>query len=171
LFPQYGGKYGPIFTAFFDEQNKKIASGSIDQASAIKLHLDTLGIVNGWYVGSFSWRRKLCVDYNISIDALIQELSYPQIAYNNTYGIEAINSTVYQQAIDDFNKPDGCKDKIIKCRTLAAQYDKDRAGNVPEVNAACVDADNFCFTRLEEPYIDIANVCRFRILHVQSLPG
>lgn len=43
----YGGKYGPGFFHFFQEQNDKIASGSLDHPRAHYLHLDTLGIVNG----------------------------------------------------------------------------------------------------------------------------
>ncbi|KAH0544617.1 hypothetical protein FGG08_001267 [Glutinoglossum americanum] len=148
----YGGKYGPSFAAFFEEQNRKIADGRIKQAGAISLHLDTLGIVSG------------------CIDTLTQELSYPHIAFNNTYGIEAINASVYQQAVDDFNKPGGCKEQIIKCRTLAAKYDKDDIGNVPEVNTVCQDADNFCFSHLEEPYLDISNRGYYDMAHLSPDP-
>ncbi|KAH0563033.1 hypothetical protein GP486_002407 [Trichoglossum hirsutum] len=170
LFSQYGGKYGPVFTAFFDEQNEKIVGGSTSYAGAIELHLDTLGIVNGWYVRCFSWLGELYVDANCSVDTLTQALSYPQIAYNNTYGIEGINSTVYRQAIDDFSKPGGCKDKLIECRTLAAQYDKDGVGNVPQVNAACGDADTFCFTHLTLPYIITSNRGYYDMGHVNPDP-
>lgn len=39
--------YGPGFFAFFQQQNEKIANGSIKEEEAHYLHLDTLGIVNG----------------------------------------------------------------------------------------------------------------------------
>jgi len=97
--------------------------------------LDTLGIING------------CVDL------LTQELSYPEMAYNNTYGIQAINQTLYQQAVDSFNKPGGCKDLIIKCRDLAAVGDPNFIGNNDTVNAACMDADSYCSNNVEGPYV------------------
>lgn len=39
--------YGPGFFGFFQQQNDKIANGSIKEEAAQYLHLDTLGIVNG----------------------------------------------------------------------------------------------------------------------------
>lgn len=39
--------YGPGFFGFFQQQNDKIANGSINEKDAHYLHLDTLGIVNG----------------------------------------------------------------------------------------------------------------------------
>lgn len=39
--------YGPGFFGFFQQQNDKIANGSINDKDAHYLHLDTLGIVNG----------------------------------------------------------------------------------------------------------------------------
>lgn len=39
--------YGPGFFGFFQQQNDKIANGSIKEEDAHYLHLDTLGIVNG----------------------------------------------------------------------------------------------------------------------------
>ena len=66
----YGGRYGPAFAAFFEEQNERIANDLIaDEGEGFIIHLDTLGNVNG------------------CIDLLIQEPSYTEFAYNNTYGI------------------------------------------------------------------------------------
>lgn len=39
--------YGPGFFGFFQQQNDKIANGTINDRDAHYLHLDTLGIVNG----------------------------------------------------------------------------------------------------------------------------
>ena len=84
----YGGRYGPSFTAYFQEQNEKIANKTITTTGETYfIHLDTLGIING------------------CIDLLTQELSYPEMAYNNTYGIQVINETVYKQAVNDWSKP------------------------------------------------------------------
>ncbi|KAJ5795055.1 Peptidase S10 serine carboxypeptidase [Penicillium paradoxum] len=88
----YGGRYGPAFTAFFQEQNEKIKNGSIDTpGESHYIHLDTLGIING------------------CIDLLVQAPSYPAMAYNNTYDIEAINRTVYDNAMEAWTCRDADK--------------------------------------------------------------
>lgn len=63
----YGGHYGPTFADFFESQNDRITNGSLQ--SATLLRLDTVGIING------------CVDI------LTQMPAYPQMAFNNTYGL------------------------------------------------------------------------------------
>jgi len=133
----YGGRYGPAFTAFFEEQNERIANHSItEKGETYIIHLDTLGIING------------------CIDLLTQELSYPTIAYNNTYGIEAIDKGTYQEAVDAFNKPGtGCRDMILTCHSLAAQGDPSFTGSNETVNNACGDADSYCRNNVEGPYI------------------
>ena len=60
----YGGKYGPWFASFFEEQNEKIENGTITTPGAHRIHLDTLGIING------------CQDFGTSGQ------TYPQFAYN-----------------------------------------------------------------------------------------
>jgi carboxypeptidase C (cathepsin A) len=131
----YGGRYGPAYTAFFQQQNQRIANGSLTtQGETAQIHLDTLGIING------------CVDM------LTQELSDPQMAFNNTYNIQAINETEYNKALAAWSAPDGCKDKILACRNMASSMDPTNQGNSDEVNAACRAANNFCNRFLEEPY-------------------
>ena len=70
----YGGHYGPSFFNYFYEQNQLIANGS---TSGTELVFDTLGIGNG------------------IIDLYTQAPYYPEFAVYNTYGIKAINDTVY----------------------------------------------------------------------------
>ncbi|KAL4768318.1 Alpha/Beta hydrolase protein [Aspergillus nidulans var. acristatus] len=131
----YGGRYGPSFSAFFQEQNEKIANGSLTTpGESHYIHLDTLGIING------------------CIDLLVQAPSYPEIAYNNTYGIEAINKTIYEFAMNAWSKPGGCKDQITRCRQLAAEGDPRMYGNNKTVNAACQAADRYCSNNVEGPY-------------------
>lgn len=131
----YGGRYGPAFTSFFQEQNIRIQNGSItNPADKYYIHLDTLGIING------------CVDLGL------QEESYLQMAYNNTYGIQSINETVFSKAMKDFTKAGGCRDLIVKCRNLAAQSDPDNLGNNQTVNTACSDAGDYCQNKVEGPY-------------------
>lgn len=99
--------------------------------------MDTLGIING------------------CIDLLVGELSYPEMAYNNTYGIQAINETLYKQAVDNFNRPKtGCKDQILNCRSLADRLDPNAYGNNDEVNAACADATTYCENLVEGQYVN-----------------
>lgn len=44
----YGGRYGPSFAAFFEEQNQKIENGTwTDVGEMYNINLDTLLIVNG----------------------------------------------------------------------------------------------------------------------------
>jgi carboxypeptidase C (cathepsin A) len=61
----YGGHYGPGFARFFQEQNEKIEDGTIEDGNAHYLHLDTLGIVNGF------------------MDSVIQSEYYIDFPYNN----------------------------------------------------------------------------------------
>jgi Serine carboxypeptidase len=144
----YGGHYGPSFTAYFQQQNEKIANRSITtDGETYYINLDTLGIISG------------------CIDLLTQELSYPEMAYNNTYGIQVINETAYQQAITDWSKAGGCRDLILRCRALASEGDPMAFGNNDTVNAACVEADQYCSIQVEGPffngdrgYYDIAHI-------------
>ena len=61
----YGGHYGPGVMRFFQQQNEKIDNGTIDVDHAHYLHIDTLGIVNGY------------------IDAIIQEEAGITFPFNN----------------------------------------------------------------------------------------
>jgi carboxypeptidase C (cathepsin A) len=131
----YGGRYGPAYTAFFQQQNQRIANGSLTtKGETAQIHLDTLGIING------------CVDL------LTQQLSYPQMAFNNTYNLQTINETEYNKAVVAWSAPDGCRDKIVTCRQMAASMDPTNQGNSEDVNAACRAANNFCSAFVEEPY-------------------
>ncbi|KAL2854636.1 Alpha/Beta hydrolase protein [Aspergillus pseudodeflectus] len=149
----YGGRYGPAFTAFFQEQNEKIANGSLNTPGASHyIHLDTLGIING------------CVDL------LVQAPSYPEMAYNNTYGIEAINATVYEAAMEAWSKPGGCKDLISECRRLASEGDPHMYGNNETVNGACRKADIYCGNNVEGPYILFSGRGYYDISHFDPDP-
>lgn len=64
----YGGHYGPGFFDVFQRQNEKIQRGELSDEHAHYLHLDTLGIVNGW------------------IDGVLQEEAYITFPFNNVWG-------------------------------------------------------------------------------------
>lgn len=149
----YGGRYGPSFTTFFQEQNEKIKNGTLTAAGESHyIHLDTLGIING------------CVDL------LVQEPSYPKMAYNNTYGIETINKTLYDQAMHTWSRPGGCKDQIKHCRALAAEGDPMMYGNNQTVNKACQKADRLCSNNVEGAYLEYADRGYYDIAHKNPDP-
>lgn len=121
------------------DQNDRISNNTSGQEKndALILHLDTLGLVNG------------CVD------SVAQQRSYPEMLYNNTYGLSIFNKTSYDQVIRDIDRPDtGCLALITKCQSLADKLDSGGYGNNEKVNAACRKADEYCATRVEELYYD-----------------
>lgn len=90
---------------------------------------------------------------NGCIDLVSQELSYPEFAYNNTYGIQAINESVYKDTIDNFHRPQtGCLALTLKCRSLADKFDPDAYGYDEEVSAACAEASDYCLAHVESQY-------------------
>jgi hypothetical protein len=124
---------------FFREQNEKIRNRTwVNAGETHVLNLDTLGIING------------CVD------TLVREPSYPEMAYNNTYGIEAINGTVYESSLRAFNEPGGVKELIQKCRALAAEGNPENQRNNDTVNQAYSHA-NDATGAVENPYISLSN--------------
>ncbi|RMJ28594.1 Carboxypeptidase S1 [Aspergillus sp. HF37] len=118
----YGGHYGPAFYHHFYEQNQKIANGE----DGIHLDFDTLGIING------------------IIDEGIQAPSYPEFAVNNTYGIKAVNDTVYNYMKFANSMPNGCQDQVAACSRTKRE-------SVIE-HAICTEATNMCRDNVESPY-------------------
>lgn len=83
----YGGRYGPAFAAFFEEQNQRIENGTWEgmEGEMFVLDLDTLMIING------------------CIDRPTMYFSYPAMAVNNTYGIQAVNESVHMEMLEALN--------------------------------------------------------------------
>ncbi|TKA68290.1 hypothetical protein B0A55_04291 [Friedmanniomyces simplex] len=119
----YGGYWVPTTAAYFVSQNDKIRTGELNGSSVIELPIDTIGFTNG------------CVDL------LYQAEFYPQMAYNNTYGLQVINETVYEAAMAAL--PD-CLQLVRECRSLSQQYDPDQFANNETVNAVCNNAVSSC---------------------------
>jgi carboxypeptidase C (cathepsin A) len=119
----YGGHYGPGFYNYFYQQNEAIRNGS---TPGVELQMDTLGIING------------------IIDEDIQAPYYPEFAVNNTYGIKAVNDTVYELMRYAYYVPDGCHDQIGYCK------ESDRS--TAEGQLTCAQATNLCRSMVEEPY-------------------
>ncbi|KAF7194192.1 Carboxypeptidase S1-like B [Pseudocercospora fuligena] len=133
----YGGRYGPAFASFFQEQNERILSDTWTvEGEQYLLDLDTLFIING------------------CIDRLVMYPSFPHIAYNNTYGIEAVNKTVYDSMIDALYREGGCNDQIYHCQNLSSEYDPENLGINASVNSACQNAEEFCAKRVRGLYQD-----------------
>ncbi|KAJ5021077.1 Alpha/Beta hydrolase protein [Bipolaris maydis] len=86
------------------------------------LHLDTLLIING------------------CIDRYVQWPGYPVMAYNNTYGIQAVNESRYQEVLDNLYRKGGCLEQIEAL--------------IATVNEACEAAETFCSEKIRDPYFD-----------------
>ncbi|XXG97922.1 hypothetical protein Hte_004238 [Hypoxylon texense] len=134
----YGGRYGPEFAAFFEEQNQKIENGTWNDTDGENyiINFDTLILINS------------------CIDRQIQWPAYPHIAYNNTYGLETVNETVYLAMVDALERPGGCRDQIDDCRALALVYDPDNVGVNETVNRVCSSAETFCSSEVRGPYLE-----------------
>ena len=137
----YGGRYGPAFAAFFEEQNHRIADKSTNEkGEASPIHLHTLGIFNGF------------------IDLATQESAYLTMAENNTYGIRTFNETdwlgddeyeseetLFRNLTKEVNNPhDSCHAVASRCRDLAAEGDPYFTLTNDTVNSACSDAARNC---------------------------
>ncbi|KAF7539045.1 hypothetical protein G7054_g2424 [Neopestalotiopsis clavispora] len=127
----YGGHYGPTFSDYFEQQNERITNGELDEKDTIPLRLDTLGIING------------------CLDMAVQMPFFPEMAYNNTWGIQVINETTYQAASIAWPQ---CRDLIDDCRNLASELDPLSTGSSDQVNKACASAYEFCFAKMWQPY-------------------
>ncbi|KAI4662126.1 uncharacterized protein J4E88_010916 [Alternaria novae-zelandiae] len=133
----YGGRYGPAFAAYFQEQNEKIENGTWSEAGQTHLlHLDTLLIING------------------CIDRYVQWPAYPRMQYNNTYGIKAVNESRYEEVLDNLYKEGGCLDQIEECRNISLIYDPTNQGYNETVNEVCEAAETFCSETIRDPYFD-----------------
>ncbi|ODH49167.1 hypothetical protein GX48_04674 [Paracoccidioides brasiliensis] len=130
----YGGKYGPAFATYFEEQNEARRSGLLTHKGTVEINLQSLGILQG------------------CIDDIIQDPFYPIFAHNNTYGIKAISHAEMLNSLAAFQKPDGCKERIISCRSAALSLDPAGNGDVESVNSLCFSAMNVCNIDILSPF-------------------
>lgn len=129
----YGGKYGSSFAAYFQQQNAARLNGSLPQNGTIPIQLESVGIINGL------------------VDDLIQDYYYPFFAYNNTYGIQAINQT---QELNDINTyTSECAPQISACQSAQASTDPLGYGDVNSTDATCSAAQKTC-NKLTADYVD-----------------
>lgn len=127
----YGGKYGPVMASFFQDQNARLANGTLPPNSTIPIQVETVGIVNGL------------------IDDAIQDPYYPLFAYNNTYGIQAISQSDELNGISLAST--SCSTAIKACRNAMNSSDPSGYGDNGLVNKLCQDAQSTCY-ELSTPY-------------------
>ena len=77
--------------------------------------------------------------------------SWPDWAYNNTYGVEVIPAAAYKNITAALPE---CRTKLANCRKIANELDPDENGRNSEVNAVCTEAYGFCFGATQTPYLE-----------------
>jgi carboxypeptidase C (cathepsin A) len=130
----YGGRYGPIFASIWSDQNRRRGNGSIPSNGTFDVTLTSLGIMNG------------CVD------DLVQAIYYPQMASNNTYGIDVLSANQAQVIIDEYHQNEGCEDMVNMCRAAALSQDPSEYGGVNAVSTLCSQAQTTCDQDLQAPF-------------------
>lgn len=149
----YGGVYGPAFAHFFEAQNAKRITGDIPRNSTLEIKLTSVGIINGL------------------VDQLIQAPSWPKFAYNNTFGIQAIDQTTQLNALSDFSAPGGCRELITQCRDSMNANDPQGEGDDESTNAICAHAADVCNGLLSVASSSNRNVYDIRVVNPNSFPN
>jgi carboxypeptidase D len=86
-------------------------------------------------------------------DMLYQAEWYADMAYNNTYGVQAISREAFEMAKANYSDTEGCRDQIMKCRELAELHDPGQLSINDTVNSICYNATVFCATYVVGPYL------------------
>jgi len=143
----YGGYFAPAISAHFQRQNEHIANKTLDDDKAKPIRIGTVGIQNG------------------CIDALANAAAYPEFAYNNTYGIEAITKDVYEATKQNITKPGGCYDLINACRAAGDVGDPLETGLNQTVNELCATATAYCFGVVQGAFTTYSHLNAFDIAY------
>lgn len=107
--------------------------------------MDTLGIING------------------IIDERIQAPYYPEFAVNNTYGIKAVNDSVYTNMKAAYYGPGGCRDLIDECSLFSDK--SSRASGI-----ICSYASDICREKVESPYYEFSGRGTYDIRYTREDP-
>ena len=137
----YGGHYGPSFFNYFYDQNQAIANGT---TNGTELIFDTLGIGNGIY------------------DLYTQAPYYPEFAVNNTYGIKAVNDTVYNYQKFACYMIGGCLDLASQCAQVNRSTDVGQQ--------YCFQATDMCRNNVEGPYYSYSGRGVYESVILRELP-
>ncbi|EME82559.1 uncharacterized protein MYCFIDRAFT_78999 [Pseudocercospora fijiensis CIRAD86] len=142
----YGGYWVPFSAARFVEQNEAIEAGKLNGTI---LPVDTAGWTNG------------CTDL------LYQGEWTPDMAYNNTYGLQVLPDDVYAAAKEAWGAEGGARDQLLACRKLGDQYDPDFLGLNDTVNAVCANATLTYGLYVQAPYNAVSNLSVFDIAQLE----
>ncbi|KAL8858639.1 MAG: hypothetical protein Q9178_004933 [Gyalolechia marmorata] len=145
---KYAGHYLPALSAVITSQNERIKKGEIDGRTAKPINLRSVGIINGCidylYVSRLLYHLTMVIITALSYQAR----AFPEMAFNNTYGIKGINQSVYHRATEYFDRT--CSRDIIECQEIASKLDPDDVGNNAVVNEACIKGSQ-CHRHLMTP--------------------
>ncbi|KAI6014409.1 Alpha/Beta hydrolase protein [Pisolithus microcarpus] len=119
----YGGHYGPDFVTYFDEQNAKIADGTLDAEPIV---VRALLINDGW------------------IDPIIQNVAYYTFAENAPGYGKLLPDEVLANILQALWGEGGCVEQERACYA---------AGNSSASDAVCLSADNYCSDYVLTPAI------------------
>jgi hypothetical protein len=81
-----------------------------------------------------------------SVDMAIQQPFFPSFAYNNTYGIQAIDKSMHDGVLRRYSIETGCGPAITRCRQIAAATDPENIAASNDGSNACSHAGNICDT-------------------------
>ncbi|TDZ37432.1 Carboxypeptidase S1-like protein A [Colletotrichum spinosum] len=143
----YGGHYAPGILQHFQTQNELIRNGSSPEKDAHYIHVDTLGIVNGL------------------IDLAIQGETWISFPYNNTYGIQVFNQSIYDDLMTNWTRPHGCHQQLIDCQKalkrhgplVAAGHKKNWTEVCGQVTFECVVGAAFLYQQIGNGWYDIGH--------------
>ncbi|KAH8881808.1 alpha/beta-hydrolase [Thozetella sp. PMI_491] len=148
----FGGLWAPAFLSHFITQNELVSNCTHPNENATILTPGTLGIGNG------------CIDFKIIAE------SYPHMAYNNTYGIQVYNESIYEVAMHNVTAPNtGCHALVDSCRAAAKEGDPTSQGTNDTVNAACQAASQACWLFVQQSYVKYSDHSTFDIAQINAL--
>lgn len=79
-----------------------------------------------------------------SVDIAVQQPMFPEFAFNNTYGIKAIDGGTYRGVKSRYNLETGCGSRLPPCVKLAADTDPENLGPVSGSGNVCNHAGTTC---------------------------
>jgi hypothetical protein len=74
----------------------------------------------------------------------VQQPFFPSFAYNNTYGIQAIDKGMHDGVLKRYNIDGGCAQALARCRQIAALSDPEGIAPSADGGNACSHAGSVC---------------------------
>lgn len=104
------------------------------------------------------------------MDRRVEWPLYPEMAFNNTYGIQAVNESIYNEMKDSYPRAGGCRDQIDNCRAIASVYDPRNIGINATVNQVCAEAEEYCYDNLVRSYVQLSGRKYYDITQIDPAP-